>query len=85
MDHVIMSERGWDDLCPNKVKNQFIKLVIEPMVILQLKDIRCSRGNAKRENWLSLLGCIVIGWPFEKFKLDFDLKRGDYCQFNKNT
>jgi hypothetical protein len=22
---------------------------------------------------------------FEKFKLDYDLKRGDYCQFNKNA
>ena len=41
MDQVIMSERGWDDLCPNKVKNQFIKQVIETMVILQLEDTWC--------------------------------------------
>jgi hypothetical protein len=33
MDDVIMSERRWDDLCPNELKNQFIKEVIETMVI----------------------------------------------------
>ena len=49
MDQVIMSERGWDDLCPNKVKNQFLKQVISQWLYYNWKISVAKEGmpNAK--------------------------------------